>query len=108
MDDLQAMILEMGRKARAASLALSGLSADQKNAALIGMADGLLAAEPEILEANAKDLAAAEEKGLSKAMVDRLRLDSTRLAAVADGVRQVATLADPVGEKLAEWERPNG
>jgi glutamate-5-semialdehyde dehydrogenase len=64
--------------------------------------------EAAILEANAKDLAAAEANGLSSAMSDRLRLDGKRIAAIADAIRQVAALPDPVGETLADWTRPNG
>ncbi len=106
--DLKAEILKMGAQALAASRALAKLTTDQKNAILLAMADEILAREPEILEANARDIAAAEEAGLTSAMVDRLRLDGKRLAAVADGVRQVANLPDPVGELMDEWTRPNG
>jgi glutamate-5-semialdehyde dehydrogenase len=72
------------------------------------MADALLAREAEILAANALDLAAAAEAGLSSAMQDRLRLDSARIAAMAQGIREVAALHDPTGEILREWTRPNG
>src|SRR6202000_2405832 len=65
-------------------------------------------AAPSILEANAKDVAKAAADGLSKAMIDRLTLDTKRLEAMADGIRQVAALPDPVGEKIREWTRPNG
>ena len=98
----------MGRRALAASRGLAKLSSEQKNAILLAMADGLMAAEGGILEANARDIAAAEENGLTSAMVDRLRLDHDRLAAVADGVRQVAALPDPVGEVMDDWQRPKG
>ncbi len=106
--DIQAAILDMGRKARAASRALVKLSSEQKNTILRAMADGLVANEAVILEANAKDLANAEANGLSKAMIDRLMLNSKRLAAIAQAVREVADLPDPVGEVLTEWTRPNG
>ncbi|MCL4104580.1 UNVERIFIED_CONTAM: hypothetical protein GTU68_004534 [Idotea baltica] len=98
----------MGKKARAASHGLAKLSTDEKNAILHAMADGLMAAEATILEENAKDIAAAKENGLTSAMIDRLKLDSERLAAVATGIREVANLHDPVGEQLKEWTRPNG
>lgn len=101
-------IQEMGRRALAASRALAQLPAAQKNAILLAMADGILAAETSILKANALDLQAAREKGLSNAMIDRLMLDSKRLAAMAQGVREVAELPDPVGETLSKWTRPNG
>ena len=107
-DEIKAAILDMGRKARAASRELVKLSSDQKNAILHAMADELLAAEEGILAANAVDLANAEANGLSKAMVDRLMLNSKRLAAIAAALREVATLPDPVGESLSEWTRPNG
>lgn len=106
--DIQAAILDMGRKARAASRELVKLSSEQKNAILRAMADGLVAAENAILEANAKDLTNAESNGLSKAMIDRLMLNPKRLAAIAQAVREVADLPDPVGEELTEWTRPNG
>jgi glutamate-5-semialdehyde dehydrogenase len=101
-------ITEMGRRARAASHALALISTAQKNEILLAMAQGLLDAEGPILAANALDLAAAEENGVNAAMADRLKLDSKRLNAMAVGLRQVATLADPVGERLAAWDRPNG
>lgn len=106
--DIQAAILDMGRKARAASRELVKLSSAQKNDILRAMADGLVSREALILEANAKDLAKAESNGLSKAMIDRLMLNPKRLSAIAQAVREVADLPDPVGEVLADWTRPNG
>ena len=79
-----------------------------KAAALHAAARALRAAEAEILAANARDLAAGEAGGLTKAMLDRLRLDPARLAGIADAVEQVADLADPVGEVIDRSERPNG
>jgi glutamate-5-semialdehyde dehydrogenase len=105
--DIQAAIHDMGRKARAASRELVKLTSDQKNDILRAMADGLITSEAAILEANAKDLANAESNGLSKAMIDRLMLNPKRLAAIAQAVREVADLPDPVGEVLTEWTRPN-
>ena len=105
---LQAQIQDMGRRALIASRGLALLTAETKNAILLAMADGLLEHENTILAANAEDLTAAHSKGLSSAMVDRLMLNPKRLAAMAQGVREVAELPDPVGEILAEWERPNG
>jgi glutamate-5-semialdehyde dehydrogenase len=106
--EIHSAILNMGRKARAASRELVKLSSEQKNTILIAMADEIQAREAIILEANAKDLSTAQEKGLSKAMIDRLTLDAKRLKAVADAVREVAALPDPVGEILTDWSRPNG
>ncbi len=106
--EIQAAILDMGRKARAASRELVKLTSARKNDILRAMADGLVAQEAAILDANAKDLARAEANELSKAMIDRLMLNPKRLAAIAQAVREVADLPDPVGEVLAEWTRPNG
>ena len=106
--EVQSAILEMGRQARSASRELVKLTAAQKNDILRAMADGLVAREALILEANSEDLAQAEANGLSKAMIDRLMLNPKRLAAVAQAVREVADLPDPVGEVLADWTRPNG
>jgi len=106
--DIQSAILDMGRRARVAAHALVKLATDQKNAILRAMADELLAREAEILSANALDLERAEKNGLSSALIDRLRLDSKRLAAISQAVRDVAALPDPVGEKLTDWTRPNG
>jgi glutamate-5-semialdehyde dehydrogenase len=105
--DIQASILDMGRRARAASHELVKLSSAQKNTILLAMADQLLADEPAILAANARDLSRAESNGLSSAMMDRLTLNSKRLAAIAQALREVADLPDPVGEVLADWTRPN-
>lgn len=107
-DNIKEQILEMGRKAQVASRALSQLDSEQKNRILLAMAEEVLASEADILSANEKDLAAARDNGLSDAMIDRLRLDPERLANIAEGIRQVAELGDPVGEILEDWERPNG
>jgi len=106
--EIQSAILDMGRRARAASYALVKLTTDQKNAILHAMADELVARQEAILAANALDLARAQQNGLSTAMIDRLTLDPKRLKAIADAVREVATLPDPVGELLSDWTRPNG
>jgi glutamate-5-semialdehyde dehydrogenase len=106
--EIQSAILDMGQRARAASYALVKLTSGQKNTILLAMADEIMACQSAILSANALDLARAEENGLSKAMIDRLTLDPKRLVAIADAVREVAVLPDPVGEELSEWTRPNG
>jgi glutamate-5-semialdehyde dehydrogenase len=98
----------MGQQARAAAYQLAQLPTAQKNQILLAMAAAIRAAAPELLAANALDLAAGTEKGLSAAMLDRLRLDESRIAAMADGIAQVATLPDPVGQVIDSWERPNG
>jgi glutamate-5-semialdehyde dehydrogenase len=106
--NLAGQIEEMGRKARTAARVLALCSKDQKNAALMAMADAIEAAEADIVAANASDLEAAPGYGLNDAAVDRLRLDSARIKGMAQGVRQVAGLPDPCGEVIREWTRPNG
>jgi glutamate-5-semialdehyde dehydrogenase len=108
MSDLKGEILRLGQQAKRAALELVKLSAADKNRVLLAIADQIEAESAEILAANAKDVAAAEAKGLSAAMIDRLVLNPKRLAAMAGGVRKVATLPDPVGEILDDWTRPNG
>lgn len=107
-DSLASQIESMGKKARAAARALALCTKDQKNAALMAMADALEAAEAKIVAANERDLAAAPDYGLNAAAVDRLRLTPERICAMAHGVREVAKLSDPVGEIIREWTRPNG
>lgn len=102
------LVEQMARDGRAAQRVLAKLSDAQKAEALRAAARALRAAEPAILEANARDVAAGEAKGLSGALLDRLRLDSKRLAGIADAVEQVAGLPDPVGEVISQSERPNG
>jgi glutamate-5-semialdehyde dehydrogenase len=106
--DLKNEILEYGRRARAASRALAGMTSGQKNTGLRAIADALLDNQTEILRANGDDLAKAEKNGLSAAMIDRLRLDTSRIEKMAAGIRQVADLEDPVGKIISEWTRPNG
>ena len=108
MTDLKTLILDFGRRARAASRQLARLSAAQKNAGLLAMADEILAAQPGILTANARDVEQGKANGLSGAMLDRLTLNEKRLAVMAEGIREVAALPDPVGEVIRDWTRPNG
>ncbi|HWT64403.1 MAG TPA: glutamate-5-semialdehyde dehydrogenase [Ochrobactrum sp.] len=107
-DDIAAIMAEVGRKAKAAAAPLAIASAEQKNKALLAAADAILASKDAILEANKLDLANAAESGMAASFVDRLTLDDSRIHAIADGIRAVAALADPVGEMIAEWDRPNG
>ncbi len=95
-------------KARGAARPLSGMIAAKKNAALLAMAEGLEAAEEELLEANAQDLQAFEEDESRAAMADRLRLTPQRISAMATQIREIAQLRDPVGESMGLWQRPNG
>jgi glutamate-5-semialdehyde dehydrogenase len=106
--DVRQAIELMGQQARQAAYALANLSAEKKNTILRAMAASLRAEASAIITANALDLSAAREKGLSNAMIDRLTLDETRIDAIASGIDQVATLHDPCGEILSEVTRPNG
>ncbi len=106
--ELYATLETIGQQARAASRKLATLSSTRKNAILQAMAEGLEESLPTILEANARDLAAGEERGLSAAMLDRLRLDEKRVEKMAQGIREVSVLPDPVGQVLEDWTRPNG
>jgi glutamate-5-semialdehyde dehydrogenase len=96
------------RPARAASRELARLTTAEKNSCLLAMADALEGNRAVIQEANARDLKAGTEGGLSAAMLDRLKLDEKRLAGMANGLREVAALPDPVGRLLDERVRPNG
>ncbi len=102
------LMAELGRKARAAAGPLAIASAERKHAALIAMADALLRRKELILNANVLDVAAAEAAGTAASFIDRLKLDETRIRAMADGIRAIAALRDPVGEVMTEWDRPNG
>ena len=108
MSAIEESILQMGRQARAAAYRLAQLSSDEKNAILRAMASSIRANAAALMQANDKDLAVGVEKGLSAAMLDRLRLDEARIEAMAAGIDQVATLPDPVGQVMDAWERPNG
>ena len=97
-----------GKKAKEVSFQLGNLSTSEKNNGLNAMADFLVKYADEIINANKIDLKVAIEKGTSKAMLDRLSLDVKRIEAMANGLRQVAGLPDPVGEVISMWTRPNG
>jgi len=105
---MEATIVRLAEAARAASLKASLLSSEKKNAALTRLAELLTANAPAILETNAKDIEAAEANGLNKAMTDRLRFTQERIEGMAEGLRQIVQLPDPVGETLEETTRPNG
>lgn len=106
--DATSQIEAMGRRARTAAAELAYAPAAAKAAALNAAADLVEAREGEILAANALDLAYGAEKGLSAAMMDRLKLDAGRIAAIVKGLRDVAAQPDPVGEVIKEWDRPTG
>ena len=97
-----------GELAKKASYQLLSLDTDTKNRALLNIADALEKNNKKIISANLIDLNNAKHKGTKQAMLDRLMLNEERIFAMADGVRQVASLPDPIGEITEEWERPNG
>jgi len=106
--DLERAMREIGAAARAAARQLAYIDASHKTAALLAAAAALRAERQALLEANARDLAAAEEASLSAALLDRLKLDDQRIEAMAKGIAEVAALPDPIGTVLARWTRPNG
>jgi len=105
---LQDQIQQLAKDARDASRIMAQVPTTVKNHLLRQMADALVASGAALIEENARDLAAGREKGLSEAMIDRLRLDEGRIRGMADGLREVAELPDPVGEVTGMWRRPNG
>ena len=107
-DDLATRVHDVARRARAAAAELAVLPRADKDAALKAMADALQERAAEILTGNAEDVSRAEEGGTSSAMVDRLRLTEKRIAGMADGLRNVAGLPDPVGEVVRGYTLPNG
>jgi glutamate-5-semialdehyde dehydrogenase len=106
--DVAAMMQDMGLRARAAARRLALAPTAAKDAALAAMAEAILNARAAILAANAADVEQAKAAGMAPAMIDRLTLDDERIAAMADGVRTVAALPDPVGARITAWTRPNG
>ena len=108
MSDLGQQMNEMGARARAAASVLAYASPEAKTKALLTAADSMVAATDHIIAENAKDLDYGREKGLTDAMMDRLMLDADRITAMAEGLRTIAGQDDPVGEVIAEWDRPTG
>jgi len=106
--DIKAMMTEIGQNAKAAALELSIAPTEQKNDALLKAAVLLRTNTDKIKQANAKDMAAGEQKGLSASLLDRLMLDDARVEAMAKGLEAIAQLPDPVGEVMSQWDRPNG
>ncbi|MBO9449719.1 glutamate-5-semialdehyde dehydrogenase [Tropicibacter sp. R16_0] len=108
LDNIPALMADLGARAKAASRELGFASAEQKTSALLAAADAVWARRAEIIEANAKDLEFGRDKGLSPAMMDRLMLDEARVQGMVDGLRTVAQQTDPVGEVMTEWDMPSG
>ena len=98
----------LGQNAVQASYGLARLSEQEKNKVLLHVADALVAQSKRILQGNEKDILAAKENGIREAMIDRLSLTKERIEGMAEGIRQIAALPDPVGEVLETFERPNG
>lgn len=105
---LESYMNEVGQKARAASRLLTRATTEQKNKALFAMADALEHARPRLKEENAKDLENGKQKGLDAALLDRLELNDARIDGMIEGLKQVATLPDPVGEITDMVYRPSG
>ncbi len=106
--DIPKIMRELGKAARSAAGQLALSTAEQRSAALTAAAQALRDRSSGIIAANANDMSAAEEKGLSKSMLDRLMLDAERVEAMAVGIEAIRDLPDPLGAVIAEWERPNG
>src|SRR5690625_4482718 len=101
-------VVEKGKLAKAASYQMSGVTTDEKNQALELIADQLLFDQDDILVANQKDLKMGEENGLSKAVLDRIMLNETRIADMAEAIRLLTKLEDPVGEVLESTKTDHG
>lgn len=106
--EISALMEAMGDAARAAARLLATAPAETRNRALTAAAAAIRAAVPDILAANAEDVAAARARGLTEALIDRLALNPARIEAIARAVDDIAALPDPLGSVIAEWTRPNG
>ncbi|OOG72140.1 glutamate-5-semialdehyde dehydrogenase [Sinorhizobium sp. A49] len=107
-DDVESVMLEIGRQAKAASRPLAVATAERKHAALTAMAETIVNRCDAILAANAIDLENARQSGVAASFIDRLTLTEDRIRDMAAGIRAIADLRDPVGDIIAEWDRPNG
>ena len=107
-ENIPALMAEIGARAKDAAAELATVPAETRARALDRAATALEARAGEILEANTEDLALARDKGLSPAMTDRLALDRGRVSAMSEGLRAVAAQPDPIGQVMADWDRPNG
>jgi glutamate-5-semialdehyde dehydrogenase len=108
LDNIPAVMADIGKRARAAAAELAFASSERKYAALVSAAEALWDNRMRVIDANAEDQVYAEQKGLSPAMMDRLILDERRVRAMVDGLKSVAAQHDPVGEVIAEWDMPSG
>ena len=106
--DLPVLMNDLARSARAAARALAVAPTEQKNRALAAMERAIRAGAPAILAANAEDVAEVRANGATSAFIDRLTLTEARVSAMADGIRVIHDIADPVGAVTESWQRPNG
>jgi len=107
-ENISAVMADLGQRAKAAAAELAFAPAEAKTAALNAAADAVWAQRADIMAANTKDMQFGRDKGLTAAMLDRLMLDEPRIQGICDGLRAVAAQDDPVGEVIAEWDRPTG
>ncbi|MQQ07142.1 glutamate-5-semialdehyde dehydrogenase [Epibacterium sp. SM1979] len=108
MENIPALMEDLGKRAKAAAATLATASAECKTKALKTAADAVWANRDKIIEENAKDLEFGRSKGLTAAMMDRLELNEGRIQSIVDGLRAIAGQDDPVGEVLTEWDQPSG
>ena len=108
IENIHAMMTEIGQKAKAAAAILATVPAEAKTEALMKAAEAVWARRAEIIEANQLDMEFGAERDLSPAMMDRLMLDEARIKSMCEGLKAVAQQSDPVGEVMAEWDRPSG
>jgi glutamate-5-semialdehyde dehydrogenase len=108
IEDIPAVMHQIGENARAAAAELAFATSQAKAEALEAAAQAVWTRRAEIIEANDKDMVFGAEKGLSPAMMDRLKLDETRIKGIVEGLRSVAAQADPVGQVIAQWDMPSG
>ncbi|MBR5952469.1 MAG: glutamate-5-semialdehyde dehydrogenase [Pseudobutyrivibrio sp.] len=101
-------LLELATKARDVKYTVAALSTEDKNSAIMAVADALEVSASDIISANAIDMKNGETKGLSQGLLDRLKLDESRIKGIADGLREIVKLDDPIGQITEEFERPNG
>lgn len=106
--DVKDMMKDLGERAKAAAQVLATATSEAKEQALLAAADALWANRAEIIAANEKDLEFGRNKGLTDAMMDRLKLDEPRIQGMIDGLKAIASQKDPVGDVITEWDRPNG
>ncbi len=108
MTDAAELVREMGRRARGAAWVLASAESETRRAAIESAAEHVMESGDKLLRKNQEDVECARESGLSEPMLDRLALDDGRIAGIADSLRGVAALPDPVGQTMEQWERPNG